>query len=256
MTKSISSICCLLVAVVATMPAAISAVSFRFSTASCRNGDDDPFTNVNITVSCDGNHNSSGCLFGDVASIEGTVEATRSFDDSAMEYKACVWKYCPQNTIHSAGTLCEDWLTPIEDQTCGDPGLYSISRTETIPEADVGNSLSWLVTVNVGVSDDTSCNHTRATATATAVTATAKTEVSPSYSSTNSEKSRSGEGRRRGGGESYMSYSLMGAIFGTAFGTVLATRKRCNEREEYDDDELFEERPFSFTELKDFACNA
>jgi hypothetical protein len=173
-----------------------------------------------------------------------------------MEYKACVWKYCPQNTIHSAGTLCDDWLTPIEDQTCGDPGLYSISRTETIPEADVGNSLSWLVTVYVGVSDDTSCNHTSAAAATTAVAAAAKTEVSPSFGSTSSEKSKSGGGGRRGKGGSYMSYSLMGAIFGTAFGTVLATRKRCNEREDYDDDELFEERPFSFTELKDFACNA
>lgn len=241
----------LLVAMVAAMPAAISAVSLRVNTAGCMDADDDPFTNVNITISCGNNkNNSSKCLFGDVASISGTVQAIRSFDNSAMTYKACVWKYCPQSTIRSAGSLCDDWLSPMEDQTCGDPGLYSITLTEMIPETDdIGNSLSWLVTLNFGV-NETSCNQTD--------TRAATTEDSPSYSSTSSERSKSGGGQRLQGGEggSFISYSLMGAIFGIAFGTVLAARKRCNEPEDYDDDELFEEKPFSFTELKDFACNA
>lgn len=268
MTKSRSSLCSVLLvaaAAVATLPATISAVSFHFNTASsCRNnnngdgGGGDPFTNVNITVSCGVNNNnttSSKCLFGDVASITGTVEATRTFDNSELTYKACVWKYCPQSTTRSAGTLCDDWLIPIEeDQACGDAGLYSISRTETIPEADISNSLSWLVTLNVGITETTTttCNHTNTRANNNVVT-----EASQSFGSTGPEKSKSVGGGGVGDEGSFMSYSLMGAIFGTAFGTVLATRKRCNEPEEYDEDELFaEERPFSFTELQDVACNA
>ena len=251
MTKTRSPLRCKLVVAFATMPAAISAISFQLNTAGCRNGDDDPFTNLNITVSCGDNHNdSSKCLFGDMVDISGTVEAIRSFANSEMTYKACMWKYCPQNTIRSAGTLCDDWLSPIEDQTCGDPGLYSIMRTEVIPEADIGDSLSWLVTLNFGVNETSSCNHTNTRA-ATWTT----TQGNLRRGSTRSEESNSGGG---GGveGRSFMPYSLMGAIFGTAFGTVLAARKRCNEPEDYDDDELFEERPFSFTELKDVACNA
>lgn len=236
---------------IATMPAAISAVSLRVNTAGCRNGGDDPFSNVNITISCGNNqNNSSKCLFGDMAIISGTVEAIRSFENSAMTYKACVWKYCPRSTIRSAGSLCDDWLSPMEDQKCGDPGLYSITLTEMIPETDnIGNSLSWLVTMNFGI-NETSCNQTD--------TRSAATEASPSFGSTSSEKSKSRVGQRLQGreGESFISYSLMGAIFGTVFGTVLAARKRCNEPEDYEDDELFEEKPFSFTQLKDVVCNA
>lgn len=190
--KSISAIS-LLAASLATP--SVAHVGFQVDTIGC---DGDPFYGLDLTVTCDGNK-SPKCLFGDTASIDGTVEAVTSFSNSNVTIKACVWGYCPADNIRSAGSLCDDWLTPIDNQTCGEIGLYTVTGEEIIPEADITNSWSWLVKIIIGF------------------------EMECEAEATSYQQS--------------VSYSMMGAIIGTVFGAAYAARKKliCAENDNEDE---------------------
>ncbi|KAL7536510.1 hypothetical protein ACHAXR_007210 [Thalassiosira sp. AJA248-18] len=199
-------------------------IGFKINTATC---DGDPFTDLDIDITCYG-YNRRNCLFGDVAIIEGQVEAITSFDNSTeMIFKACIWGHCPEENIRSAGSLCGDWLTPIENQTCGEAGMYNVSNTEVIiPEADIPNSWSWLVKVIIGVEQECEAGGTN-------------TESTNAYSYDG------------------MTYSMMGALIGTAFGISYAARSRMECDGGYgDDDEDDNERSGAFIEMNDAACGA
>jgi len=152
MMKSLSASSILLASALlsAAPSAAVSAISFSVDTATC---DGDPFANLDLDVTCSG---SSTCGFGDTATVSGTVEAVSAFGNSNVVIKACILTdtYCPEKYKRNAGTLCDDWLAPTSGQACGETGMYSISASETIPEADVSNALSWLVTVKIGMEDE------------------------------------------------------------------------------------------------------
>lgn len=143
--------------------------------------------------------------------------ATSIFNNNNVTLKACIFTYCPQENTRSSGALCDDWLVPTGNQTCGEEGPYNISGREYIPEADIPDTLSWLVGIHIGVDQD--------------------------------------ECQASGGGESVdeepMSYSMMGAIFGTAFGAIVAGRRRCQE-DEYEDDDY--DDASTFVEMRDAVC--
>eukprot|EP00584_Thalassiosira_punctigera_P006462 CAMPEP_0172534674 /NCGR_PEP_ID=MMETSP1067-20121228/6949_1 /TAXON_ID=265564 ORGANISM="Thalassiosira punctigera, Strain Tpunct2005C2" /NCGR_SAMPLE_ID=MMETSP1067 /ASSEMBLY_ACC=CAM_ASM_000444 /LENGTH=210 /DNA_ID=CAMNT_0013319489 /DNA_START=1 /DNA_END=633 /DNA_ORIENTATION=+ len=174
-----------------------ASVKFQFDTATC---DGDLFYDLDIAVTCDG-ADKPNCLFGDEATIEGTVEALNSFSDENVTFKACLWGYCPEDNIRSAGTLCDNFLMPMENQTCGDAGIYAVYNTEIIPSADIPNSWSWLVKIIIGVGV--------------------------------------GECEAEASGSSYqmahgVTYSMMGALIGTAFGAAYAARNKliCTDGED------------------------
>lgn len=216
--KSISSIA-FLSASLATPSAAD--VTFTFTTSSCGS---DPFTDFDVSIQCDGQH-APDCMFGDSATIDGTMTAQSNFTDMNLTVKACISSYCPDENSRVVATLC-DWLVPDGNHTCGTVGPYNISATEEIPEADIPDWWSWLVTV--GIAPDEVCEEEA------------------------QEETQSAQG------SSYnprVSFSIMGAVFGTAFGTMFAVRKKiiCTNDEDEEVD-LDNENPF--IEMKDTVCNA
>lgn len=83
------------------------------------------------------------------------MEATSAFSNSNVVLSACILDtFCPEQYVRSAGSLCDNWLTPMDGQDCGDVGMYEISAEEKIPEADVSSSWSWMVTVKIGMEDE------------------------------------------------------------------------------------------------------
>lgn len=210
--SSISALSLLLVAL-ATTTTSVSAIKFQFNTASC---DGDPFNDLDIDVTCDGDA-SPDCLFGDVAIIDGTVEAVQNFTNSQLTFKACMWGYCPEDNIRTSGYLC-NWLTPIENQTCGLMGMYNVTGSEVIPVADITDRYSWLVTVKIGIEEECTAEGT-------------SDESNTSYTSYR------------------MNYSMMGAVFGVAFGAAVVARKKCQGEEE--DEDYSHASPF--IEMRD-AC--
>ncbi|KAL7534611.1 hypothetical protein ACHAXR_008463 [Thalassiosira sp. AJA248-18] len=149
MMNALSALSLLLAAL--TTPS-VSAINFDVNTAGA-GCDGDPFDNADIDVSC---NNGGDCGFGDTAVVDGTIEAVSTFSpDSEVTLKACIWSvYCPADATRDAGTLCGNWLTPTENQTCGEMGMYDVTREEVIPEASIPPSWLWLVTVTIGVSAD------------------------------------------------------------------------------------------------------
>lgn len=152
--KSLSTVPLLLL-VLAALLSSVSAISFTVDTASC---DGDPFDNLDLTTTCTNSATgatSSSCGFGDNVSIGGTVEATESFSDSNVVLSACILStYCPEKYERNAGSLCDNWLTAADGQECGAIGKYTIAAEERIPEADIGNAMSWMVTVTIGLQDE------------------------------------------------------------------------------------------------------
>jgi hypothetical protein len=170
-----------LFAALATTPAFVAAsISITFDLTSC-NGD--YFKDLDVDVTCDGE---GDCLFGDTTIIEGTVEAIDNFTDAELSLTPCLISYCPAENVQSAGTLCSDWLIPIENQTCGWPGMYNVTGTEIIPDSDVGDSLSGLVHIYISIVEE-------------CVKASASSDSDSSGGYT-------------------INYSMMGAMVGTAFG--------------------------------------
>ena len=219
----------LLTVALAAAPTSVSAMSFDFSTATC---DGEPFDNLDIAMTCNGAASSS-CTFGDTVSIDGSVEAVSDFSDTEMTFKACVMGYCPSDNVRSAGTLCANWLVPVGNQTCGEAGMYDVTGTEIIPDADISDSFSWLVTVHIGIDDECTAEGSAAYGS------------SDGTSSSGSSSSSGGSGNTKG--EYTMSYSMMGAIFGTAFGAAVAGRNRCLEEDDYEDEG-------TFVEMGETAC--
>ena len=39
--------------------------------------------------------------------------------------------------------LCNDWMDPLDNVTCGEAGLYGVNSTTSIPTADISNGWSW-----------------------------------------------------------------------------------------------------------------
>ena len=127
--------------------------------------------------------------------------------------------YCPADNVRSTGYLCGNsrgWLTPLDNQTCGEPGLYNISKSEIIPESDVPDSWSWLVTVKLG--NDEVCE-----ADGTSAMSMASNYLSGVGGGGGRSSSSEGSSGGTGGGDGshHVSYSMMGAIFGTAFGAAI-----------------------------------
>lgn len=218
--KSISAISLLAVA--------CDAITFTTNTAIACNGNgnngNDPFDNLDITVKCNDRH-SLHCAFGDTAVILGTVEAIESFSNSVdVTLTTCVLNYyCPKDeeNTRSAGSLCDDWLVPIDNQTCGEVGLYAVNNEKVvIPEATFPSSWSWLVTVKIGLEAEDECSSTAETTTATT------TSENESGSSQQQEE------------QYQMSYSMLGiasiAIMGVA-GKYASRRVR---RGDDDDDQV------------------
>jgi hypothetical protein len=123
-----------------------------------------------------------------------------SFSDDSVTVKTCLMGWCPTYNVQSSGTLCRNWLTPIDNQTCGEEGVYAVYDQVVIPEADVRDGWSWLV------KDDGS-------------------------SGSSSSQSSSGGGYRMTHG---VTYSMMGALFGTAVGVGYAAKKKliCTDEDE------------------------
>lgn len=199
----------LLAAALAMATPSHAGMKFEIDTATC---DGDPFYALDVDISCDGDK-APYCTFGDVATIEGTVEALESFDDLDVYLKACLWGSCPADSVQSTGTLCRKWLTPMDNMTCGDAGTYEVYSTAQIPASDVPQSLSWLVKVVIGFEPE--C------------------EVS-------GDSQVSGNAYAMAPG---LAFSYMGALIGTAFGAAYAVRK-CDEDEDED-----EEREVDFVEM-------
>jgi len=184
------------------------------------------FEYLDTTITCTGNggggdeSSSSKCHFGDIVAVEGTVEAIYNFTSNAeLSSKTCsIWGNCP--AAENAGSLCANWLTPLENQTCGWPGLYIISGTQSIPYSDLRDSLSWLVSLSISIVDDDCVDYDI---------------LQQYYGSSNDEEQ-----------EESSNYWFMGAIFGTAFGAILVRKnvhRRCAGIDEdgnyiyFDDDE-------------------
>lgn len=208
-----------------TTPVADAAVGITISTATC---DGDPFTDLNLDIYCTQSNNAPDCLFGDTATIDGQVEAIADFENANLTLKACIGWYCPEENIRSAGSLCDDWLTPVDENvTCGEAGLYNVSNYELIPEADIPDSWSWLLKVSIGI--DQECE-------ASGDTEEIVTNANPYYG---------------------MTYSMLGALIGTAFGISYAAKQRliCNgedlDEEYYDDDDT---AGGTFVEMRDGIC--
>lgn len=185
----------------------VSAVTIEFGIQACEAV---PFYDVDVSITCDGSDvsTSSGYSFGSTAIFQGTVETLHNFTDTEIIFKACLWSYCPAENTRSAGMLCGDgWLIPIENQTCGEIGLYNITGEENIPNADITDKYNWLVTAKIGVEEE--CEQGKG-----------------SYTSEEST-------------EYHMSYSMMGAIAGVIMDSGLIVCKSCDGDDDYDDDQSF-----------------
>lgn len=209
--RSISAISLVAASLSAASVSVSADIGFHISTATC---DGDPFYALDVDITCDG-ANSPTCLFGDTVTIEGDVMAISAFDNENITIKACLWGYCPADNIRSAGTLCDDWLTPIENQTCGEAGMYNVTMTESIPEADIPDSWSWLVSVEIGI-DDEECW---------------------------------AKGERQTATPYGVSYSMLGALIGTLFGISYAAKNSCSDDGEDEDTES------PFIEMRDVCGN-
>jgi hypothetical protein len=107
--------------------------------------DGSPFASDAITVSCNGK---SYCTLGDTASVSGNLTAVASFDSgSFVVLQPCISGYCPTKYSYSAGGVCEEWLTPTDNQECGEEGDYTVDYTIEIPNK-LPEYLSWLATVS------------------------------------------------------------------------------------------------------------
>lgn len=195
-----------------TTPATVNAdINFEINTATCNS---DPFYNMDVTVTCENGENAPGCLFGDDALVEGIIEAYSPFNqNSNVTFKACIWNYCPADNIRSAGTLCGDWLTPIDNQTCGEVGLYSVNHAEIIPGSDMPNSWSWMVRA-VNVVEDNDCSSSSSGG-------SGEYADGNSYQSTGGDSSSDGSTNHNG-----MTYSMVGAFIGSLFGVSYAAKKK------------------------------
>ena len=146
----------LVLAVVLSMPSA-SALRWQLDNFLC-DGDDDPFTNVDITVLCNG-VSSSGA--GDSAVVSGTVRADQAFSNDYVTVKLCAAGICPDRLTKRVGKLC-DVLTPLDDdQSCGDAGDYEISDKVKVPkEGNIPSSVWNVVTVKAQIGDEDACEGT------------------------------------------------------------------------------------------------
>jgi hypothetical protein len=204
------------------------------------------FDYLDTTTTCTrgdnvGESSSPKCHFGDIVTITGTVEALYNFTSNIeLSSKTCsrIWgtNNCP--AAENVGSLCSttsttnNWLIPIENQTCGWPGLYGISGTESIPYSDLHDSLSWMVSVTISiVDDDDDC-------------VDYDTLQQYHYSKSNNEDNEQQE-------EESSNFWFMGAIFGTAFGAILVRKnvhRRCAGIDEdgnyiyFDDENTIDER--------------
>ena len=146
--------------ILATLISSVNGITWRFSSASCADGN--PFQNNNIKVTCQG---STHCELGDTAVVSGTLMARTSFSDSKVTMQACaLGYYCPEEAVKSGGNVC-DWLTHKNGKDCGTEGSYTVSYTEYIPSQDkIPSSLNWLVgsavTVKVIVGEEEECSAT------------------------------------------------------------------------------------------------
>jgi hypothetical protein len=172
------------------------------TTITCTRGDDD---------GGGGTSSSPKCHFGDIATITGTVEALYNFtSNTQLSSKTCsIWgtNNCP--VADNVGSLCTNWLIPIENQTCGWPGLYGISGTESIPYSDLHDSLSWMVSVTISINDDDDC-----------------VDYDPLQQYFNSKSNKENDEQEE---EESSNFWFMGAIFGTAIGAILV-RKNVHRR--------------------------
>jgi hypothetical protein len=154
-----------LLAAAAALPAASALTwSIDASSATC---DGSPFTTDTVSITCNG---SPSCTLGDTAIISGNITATSSFDASAyVVLQPCIivgtdekYSYCPSKYSYSAGGICEEWLTPLDMNDCGDATDYSVDYSVTIPNK-LPDYLSWLgvassvVTVKVVVLTEEEC---------------------------------------------------------------------------------------------------
>ncbi|KAL3796015.1 hypothetical protein HJC23_013072 [Cyclotella cryptica] len=133
----------LLLPILALLPTATPLTwDFDTSGATC---DGSPFASDTITVSCNGQ---SSCTLGDTAIVSGNLTAVKSFDSgSFIVLQPCISSYCPTKYSYSAGGVCEEWLTPEDNQECGEEGGYSVDYTIEIPNK-LPEYLSWLATVS------------------------------------------------------------------------------------------------------------
>ncbi|KAL3782351.1 hypothetical protein ACHAWO_003724 [Cyclotella atomus] len=190
-----------------TLPTA-SALSWSIdATSATCNGS--PFSTDTISVTCNG---SPSCTLGDTALITGNITAVTSFDASAyVILQPCIlageYSYCPEKYSYSAGGICEEWLTPLDMNDCGEATDYSVDYSVTIPNK-LPEYLSWLgyassvVTVKVVVLTEEECQ----------VEAMA-------------------EGGNGGGGYQ-MVYSMLGFTVGMVCAGAYARRKRVKSEEE------------------------
>lgn len=197
-------------------PSAVSAISWSMGTSSC---DGNPFENLTISITCD---NSTTCDLGDTAVVSGSLAASGTFSNSNVTLRPCIYmtSYCPEDASTSAGTLCGDWLDPLDGQSCGQAGAYAVSYSQDIPSSDnVPSGMSYLlssvITVHMEVyGDDDECT----------VVADNMTQMS-------------------------MSYSMAGMILIGA--AAYSVAKRWNQRKA---EEEGEEDGHSFVEMRDNAA--
>ncbi|KAL7481961.1 hypothetical protein ACHAW6_007646 [Cyclotella cf. meneghiniana] len=136
----------LILPLLALLPSAASITwNFDSSGATC---DGSPFTSEVFTVSCNGR---SSCTLGDTAYVSGNLTAVKSFDSgSFVVLQPCISSYCPTKYSYSAGGVCEEWLTPKDNQECGEEGDYNVDYSIDIPNK-LPEYLSWLATVSTAI---------------------------------------------------------------------------------------------------------
>lgn len=135
-----------------------SADALSWSLTGCSAG---TFSDRNVDIECSG---SSSCSLGDTAVASGTVYASDSFDDEEVTLNACVGSYCPGQAEIGAGSLCSEWLTPADGQSCGEKGNYDVYYEEKIPdESNIPSGLvsfvSQMVTIRMTLGDCSSSGY-------------------------------------------------------------------------------------------------
>mmetsp|Transcript_31523 Transcript_31523/g.66305 ORF Transcript_31523/g.66305 Transcript_31523/m.66305 type:complete len:231 (+) Transcript_31523:163-855(+) len=152
--NNIFSIFSLYLAVALSMPSA-TALKWQLDNFMC-NGD--PFDNINITILC---NDTSTCTFGDTTVVSGSLTAVDIFSDSDITLKPCAAGICPDSYSKKGGNLCK-WLEPMDGQTCGEIGDYTISAENLkIPKKEnLPSGSTWLtdfITVKVQIGGDEEC---------------------------------------------------------------------------------------------------
>ena len=205
-----TSVVTLLAASLAATPIEAS-VGFNVDTTTC-NGN--AFDDLDISITCEHYQDSSStCYFGELVTIDGTVEAIDSFPDTSnVTMKACIWGYCPEENIRQVGTIC-NWLTPTDNQTCGEVGGYTVHGEEYIPQADIPDSFSWLVKIHLDFSEE--CE---------VATVASQASTHNGYQMPQMPKYK-------------VSYSMMGAVIGSACGVAYAFKKKliCSDDDDVED---------------------